>query len=420
MNISSEYNDLIDNNQCVINARRKNLTDIYMEIGTPELLYDSGHILLTRIIPATITCPFGIILNCLFLYVVFKVSAMRTLTNMYLSNQAIVDCMFLSVYYIVQVGEPLSSDVVHDKSFLGPVGCFIVNISLDLCLFVSEFNIVLVTFERYMAICKPFKADRISSKSRTFKLIVLTWIMGFVFSAPISSFYTKWYTTCIIWPPSNETVTLPMTYSNCFSGVWTPLDGILHSLTPIIAFVLVIAIIIVLNVLTTKELQRGVRKFSVSAHDLKQRLHQQRQIVVMLAVTAGVLFVCLLPYHLDLIIGYLYNTTHPKSVIIMPQAWNELVRWLPMVNSSVNPIVYGILNKQYRRAFITTLGCCDNCHDTDNRHDYMMTSVTTCNTTKKSRTTETTYNLKSNLRGQSPIMHANSAENDDGRITTKM
>nr|XP_002740871.1 PREDICTED: uncharacterized protein LOC100375494 [Saccoglossus kowalevskii] len=337
---------------------------------------------------------------------VFKVSAMRTLTNMYLSNQAIVDCMFLSLYYIVQVGEPLSTDIVHDKSFLGPVGCFIVNISLDICLFVSEFNIVLVTFERYMAICKPFKADRISSKTRTLKLIVLTWIMGIVFSAPIFEFYTTWYTTCIIWPLSNETISLQMSYSNCFSGVWSPLDGILHSLTPIIAFVLVITIIIVLNALTTRELQRGVRKYSVSAHDLKQRLHQQRQIVVMLAVTAGVLFVCLLPYHLDLIIGYLYNTTHPNSVIIMPQAWNELVRWLPMVNSSVNPIIYGILNKQYRIAFITTLGCYDNCHDTDNHQEYMMTSLTTTNTTKDSSITETTYNLNVNPQLHSPIKYA--------------
>ncbi|XP_006824188.1 growth hormone secretagogue receptor type 1-like [Saccoglossus kowalevskii] len=401
MNTSSDYNDLIDNNQCVIDARSENLTDFYTEPGTRDHLYDSQHILLTRIIPATITCPFGIILNCLFLYVVFKVSAMRTLTNMYLSNQAIVDCMFLSVYYIVQVGEPLSTDVVHDKSFLGPVGCFIVNIALDICLFVSEFNIVLVTFERNMAICKPFKSDRISSKSRTFKLIIFTWIMGLVFSAPIFRFYTNWHTTCILWPPSNETISHQMSYSNCFTVVLTPVDGILYSLTPIAAFFLVIVIIVVLNVLTIKELQRGVRKYSVSAHDLKQRLHQQRQIVVMLAVTAGALFVCLLPYHLDLVIGYLYNITHPNSVIAMPQAWNELVRWLPMVNSSINPIIYGILNKQYRSAFIATLRCCDNRRDKNNQNDYMMTSVTTCSTRKRSETNEVTYNLKSNSRNHS-------------------
>ncbi|XP_006811156.1 thyrotropin-releasing hormone receptor-like [Saccoglossus kowalevskii] len=385
MNTSSEYNDLID--QCVIDARSKNLTDIYTTPGTPELLYDSEHILLTRIIPATITCPFGIILNCLFLYVVFKVSAMRTLTNMYLSNQAIVDCMFLSVYYIVQVGEPLSTDIVHDKSFLGPVGCFIVNIILDICLFVSELNILLVTFERYMAICKPFKSIRISSISRTFKLIILTWIVGIIFAAPVTRFYTDWYTVCIMWPTDSEFSNLNMSYSNCFSGVRTPIDGVLYSLTPILAFVLVISVIIILNILTTREIRRSAGNYSITARDLKQRLHQQRQIVVMLAVTAGVLFICLLPYHLDLIIGYLYNTTHPNNVIIMPQAWNELVRWLPMVNSSINPIVYGILNKKYRRTFLATFGCCDSSHSKANRQDYA-----TC--TKFSHTVETSNNLK--------------------------
>ncbi|XP_077991453.1 thyrotropin-releasing hormone receptor-like [Glandiceps talaboti] len=390
-------NPVLDNNACVISARARNVAPIYAVYGTDVELYSSHDILLTRIIPGTFTCPFGIILNCLFLFVVFRVRSMRTLTNMYLSNQAVVDCTLLTAYYIVAVVEPITSDIVHDKSAFGAPGCLLINIILDIGLFVSEFNITLVTFERYMAICKPFKADRISSKSRTVKSIVLTWIIGLICSSPIVYFYTGWSTVCVLWVGSpNETAHLPTSYSTCWKGMTNAWQGALYTFSTLLAFICVLVTIIVLNTLTVRELRRGIKKYATHERDLKQRLYQQRQIVAMLAVTAGVFFVCLFPYHLELIFTF-FNSFPDQGDIKLPSAWGELTRWLPMVNCSVNPIIYGILNKQYRRAFLKTLCCC--CRGSRNKQEYSMSNLTVTSTvTKKedSSFVETTYKMENN------------------------
>ncbi|XP_077991607.1 growth hormone secretagogue receptor type 1-like [Glandiceps talaboti] len=364
----------VSDSECILALREKNYSRIFSIVGTEEFLYSSYNILMTRVVPVTFTCPFGIILNCLFLYVVFRVRSMHTLTNMYLSNQAIVDCALLTVYYVVTVGGPLASELVFDQGYLGRAGCLLTNLVLDICLFVSEFNITLVTFERYLAICKPFKSDRISSKSRTVKLIIMTWILGFIFSTPIIYFYTDWSTVCVDWiGPANETAHLPTRYVTCRKDIRNPGDGIMMTFPPLMAFMTVLVGIIIMNTLTVRELRRGVKKHAVNVKDLKQRLYQQRQIVAMLAVTAGVFFVCLLPYHLDLLFTF-YNTVPGANYILMPSVWVELVRWLPMVNCSVNPIIYGILNKKYRQAFLKTLCCCRR---GQNNQDYTMNSTAT-------------------------------------------
>ncbi|XP_070555116.1 growth hormone secretagogue receptor type 1-like [Ptychodera flava] len=384
----------IENNECFAEFYARNITKkIPYTVGSEELIIDTNKVFLTRIIPSTLTCPLGILLNCLFLFVVCRVRSMHTLTNLYLSNQAVVDCVFLVTYFLQAVGEPLTSDIIHDKTYLGAVGCFLVNILLDICFSVSEFNITLVTFERYMAICKPFTADRVSSKSRTIKLIVMTWVVGIIFSSPRIYFYINWTKVCVFWPKTaNQTDSLQTSYSTCWRDITNTMEGALYTFSTLIAFVIALTAIIVLNTLTVRELRRGARRYTSSAHDLKQRLHQQRQIVIMLAVTAGVFFICLFPYHFDQIIIFLESMPNRKD-IAKPSSFTELVRWLPLVNSSVNPLIYGILNKQYRRAFFKTLFCWERRHS---RAEYSMSNltVTSATTRKESDTVETTYNLK--------------------------
>ncbi|XP_070577054.1 thyrotropin-releasing hormone receptor-like [Ptychodera flava] len=366
-----------DTNKCIADLRERNVTPILAVYGHEEMLIDSRKVLLTRIIPATVTCPFGILLNCLYLYVVVRVRSMHTLTNMYLSNQAVVDCMFLVLYCLQAVGEPISSDIIHDKTYLGAAGCLLVNILLDVFLFVSEFNIVLVTFERYMAICRPFTADRISSKSRTRKLIILTWVVGLAFSTPMVYFYTDWTSVCVIWQgPANATANLPLSYSNCWRHLTKVTEGVLFTFPPLIAFSLALTTIFVLNALTFRELRRGTKHYRPNTHDSKMRLFQQRQIVVMLAVTAAVFFFCLFPYHLDLLIAFL-NSVPGRQPIVMPKSWQELVRWLPLVSASTNPIIYGILNKQCRNAFRSAMLCRSRLHSGRDHSTYRLTSTST-------------------------------------------
>lgn len=55
----------------------------------------------------------------------------------------------------------------------------------DSCSYATAFNIASLSVERYMAICHPFKAKSIMSRSRTKKLISGMWLASFALSTPM-------------------------------------------------------------------------------------------------------------------------------------------------------------------------------------------------------------------------------------------
>lgn len=55
----------------------------------------------------------------------------------------------------------------------------------DSCSYATALNIASLSVERYMAICHPFKAKSIMSRSRTKKLISAMWIASFALATPM-------------------------------------------------------------------------------------------------------------------------------------------------------------------------------------------------------------------------------------------
>lgn len=55
----------------------------------------------------------------------------------------------------------------------------------DSCSYATALNIASLSVERYMAICHPFKAKSIMSRSRTKKLISAMWIASFALAIPM-------------------------------------------------------------------------------------------------------------------------------------------------------------------------------------------------------------------------------------------
>uniref|UniRef100_A0A8D0HFY9 Neurotensin receptor 1 n=1 Tax=Sphenodon punctatus TaxID=8508 RepID=A0A8D0HFY9_SPHPU len=55
----------------------------------------------------------------------------------------------------------------------------------DACTYATALNIASLSVERYMAICHPFKAKSIMSRSRTKKFISCIWIVSFLLAIPM-------------------------------------------------------------------------------------------------------------------------------------------------------------------------------------------------------------------------------------------
>lgn len=85
-------------------------------------------------------------------------------------------CMPIELYNFIWVHHPwaFGNDICKGYYFLR-----------DACTYATALNIASLSVERYMAICHPFKAKSIMSRSRTKKFISGIWVASFLLAVPM-------------------------------------------------------------------------------------------------------------------------------------------------------------------------------------------------------------------------------------------
>lgn len=85
-------------------------------------------------------------------------------------------CMPIELYNFIWVHHPwaFGNDICKGYYFLR-----------DACTYATALNIASLSVERYMAICHPFKAKSIMSRSRTKKFISCIWVASFLLAIPM-------------------------------------------------------------------------------------------------------------------------------------------------------------------------------------------------------------------------------------------
>ncbi|XP_025026706.1 neurotensin receptor type 1-like [Python bivittatus] len=85
-------------------------------------------------------------------------------------------CMPIELYNFIWVHHPwaFGNNICKSYYFLR-----------DACTYATALNIASLSIERYMAICHPFKAKSIMSRSRTKKFISCIWVASFLLAIPM-------------------------------------------------------------------------------------------------------------------------------------------------------------------------------------------------------------------------------------------
>ena len=143
---------------------------------------------------------FGLLLNGIFIALVFKRESLKSITNIYLGNLAIADSIYLSFTCMSSLLTYFMTPFNDDFSFIGPNACFINQYVPYSSSYASMFLITIVTFERYLAICSPLKHRQIVSRGRTFKLIAGCWACALVLAIPSSFKESKYTAACLEYP----------------------------------------------------------------------------------------------------------------------------------------------------------------------------------------------------------------------------
>lgn len=127
----------------------------------------------------------GCLGNSITLYTLLTKKSLQNLqstVHYHLASLAISDllililCMPIELYNFIWVHHPWA---------FGEAVCKGYYFMRDGCSYATAFNIASLSVERFMAICHPFKAKSIMSRSRTKKLISAMWVASFLLATPM-------------------------------------------------------------------------------------------------------------------------------------------------------------------------------------------------------------------------------------------
>ncbi|XP_070554742.1 neuropeptides capa receptor-like [Ptychodera flava] len=292
----------------------------------------------------------GLSLNFAFLFVVARVQTMRTITNYYLVNLSISDSLYMLFAIADKILRFNASSLVFDYTVLTKSGCIFIACTTDMTFYVSLFTVVLFTYERFVAIIFPLKAQLLSSKKRTLIFIFITWMFGFTFSIPYTICNSQW-----------SKVDLPRRHSYSdmdqrdYMYMCYQFDSPLTNAALVVRvfpFFISMAIVTILNSMICVKIARG-SKGVCEAGRTPKGIKSRNKVVRMLIVTSMLFFILLFPFEIssfvpifdpDSIYGFI-----PADVY---HSWIQISRIMTYINCAINPLIYNAMSARYRTAFM--------------------------------------------------------------------
>ena len=284
-----------------------------------------------------------------FLFVIFRIPKMRSATNIYLVHLALADLLYLSLSAFFDIWRYRVSPMAHHIPFTNSPECFSYFTVTNTGYFASIALVTMVSLERYLALCHPMKHLKIRGRRLTNRMTVICWLLGLVFAGLTTPAITILRVDCLQWPDNDMYQGFPSTRSYCGAiQPWVP-----YYTEPLLNVPWLLAM--VGNIyMYVRIIQMLNKRRGANGHATKKWLGLQirNQVAKMLIVNGVIFFLCQTPYRVIslsywvcLMAGIpdpLYDALGGASlwISIIPQ----------LINTTVNPFIYGVMNAQYRTA----------------------------------------------------------------------
>lgn len=274
--------------------------------------------------------------NLIIIFLVLRKRRLRNPTNYFVCSLAVADIMVLVWLMIWVLGIQNVLSTTDVKRFIIP--------SIDIFLGVASMvNVACVSADRGIAVVYPLRYEFIMTKRRAFVTIIVVWMYAVaLLVAAFLRIYchnAKYYTAVL--------------YAG-FSGYFIPVSVIILSYS-------VIFVVIVRKLKSIRDLERVVSNATsgdggggccddVTVSNKKKR--QRRKLLRELKVTANILFI-VVPFTTgwSYFIGtHIYE--HAYKMTILNEAHNVAMIIIPWLLSSLNPIIYLLLNRSLRKAMM--------------------------------------------------------------------
>ena len=277
------------------------------------------------------TSLIGNVLTCL---VVYKNISMRTTINYLLVNMAVSDLatpLLVASRKIVEIST--GSVEWWIGGLVGHLLCKIVFFLSDISPMVSILSLVLISFDRFIAVVVPFKAARYPKKLRIY-FIAFTWMFSFVFCAPFFYFLgvqehpgKKRY--CVInWDDdTRRAYSVPLT----------------------VTFIIVpFTLLIIMYSCILYKMKTQPRDVSQTEKGKKRSQASKRNITILSFTVMLIFALCWCPYFAVVMLSsFKWNWTYNFCSYLK---FTFTVQFLAYANAAINPILYFLFLKNFRAA----------------------------------------------------------------------
>nr|XP_055033025.1 galanin receptor 2a [Misgurnus anguillicaudatus] len=272
----------------------------------------------------------GTVGNCLVLAVLIRNGQMNTkTTNLFILNLGLADLCFI-VFCV-----PLQATIyTMDEWVFGPFVCKAMHFIIYLTMYASIFTLAAVSLDRYLAIRYPLRSREMRTPRNALTSISLVWALSLFFSSPYLSYYQQM-------DLDGATLCIP---------AWNIQH---HRAMDVCTFVFGYLIPVLILGITYARTIRYLWTSVDPMQNLSESRKAKRKVTKMIIIVAVLFCLCWLPHHLVILcmwFGYfpLNHTTYVLRIL------SHLVAY---TNSCLNPIVYALVSKHFRKGFRKVFCC---------------------------------------------------------------
>ncbi|KAK2814428.1 hypothetical protein Q5P01_000471 [Channa striata] len=271
-----------------------------------------------------------VVLNLLVIISISHFRKLHTPTNLIILSLAVSD-LFVGLFVM-----PFQVLLTEPCWLLGDLVCSMCFFLAFIIVSASVVNIVLISVDRYVAICDPLHYPTKFTQSRVKVSALLCWISCIFYSFMILY----------------DNLKQPGRYNSCYGQCVINIFGAVHV---VIAFIIPISTIVVLylRVFVVAVSQARAMRSHITAVKLQSSVtvtvkKSELKAARTLGVVVAVFLMCFCPYYCVSLSGY---------DITMASSTNSFINFLLLLNSCLNPVIYAFFYPWFRNSvkFIVTL-----------------------------------------------------------------
>uniref|UniRef100_A0A3Q0QZ56 Neuropeptide FF receptor 2 n=1 Tax=Amphilophus citrinellus TaxID=61819 RepID=A0A3Q0QZ56_AMPCI len=281
--------------------------------------------------------------NGVVCFIVLRSKNMRTVTNLFILNLAISD-LLVGIFCMPTT---LVDNVITGWPF-GRVVCKLSGMVQGISVSASVFTLVAIAIDRFRCIVYPFKQKLTIATSKL--IIVIIWALAAAIMCPsgVMLQVTKEQRVRIVLGSNNDTRPFYWCRENWpnqeMRKIYTTVLFANIYLAPLSLIVIMYARIGFTLFKTT------IPNNKLSMEGRHTITRKKKRVIMMLLVVALLFILSWLPlWTLMMLSDYVNLTQHQYRVINIYMY--PLAHWLAFSNSSINPIIYGFFNENFRRGF---------------------------------------------------------------------